>query len=73
MPAHQPLPIAAAHFDRWLDLFRATAQDVCTPAGAEHVILRAERIARSLHMAVQDAQAHASAVPSLTKRKRNRE
>jgi hemoglobin len=50
--AHLPLPIDAVHFDRWLGLFRSTAQETCTPAGAAHVIERAERIAHSLHGAV---------------------
>ena len=63
VPAHTPLPIAAAHFDRWLALFRETACEVCTPLGAAHVTLRAERIARSLHMAVAQAQAAPDAVP----------
>ena len=57
VPAHTPLPVGAAHFDRWLALFRATAHEVCTPAGAAHVTLRAERIARSLRIAVGQAQA----------------
>ena len=65
VPAHTPLPIDAAHFERWLRLFRETAREVCTPAGAAHVILRAERIARSLHIAVTQAQAAPDAVPSL--------
>ncbi len=65
VPAHTPLPISAAHFDRWLGLFRETAREVCTPEGAAHVTLRAERIARSLHMAVAQAQAAPDAVPAL--------
>ncbi len=66
VPAHTSLPVGRAHFDRWLALFRETAHEVCTPEGAAHVILRAERIARSLHMAVQDARATCRhAVPSL--------
>lgn len=65
VPAHTPLPIGPAHFDRWLRLFRQTAQQVCTPEGAAHVIERAERIARSLRLAVQDAQAGADTVPAL--------
>ena len=56
VPAHTTLPVTAAHFDRWLSLFRETAHEVCTPEGAAHVITRAERIARSLNMAVEDAQ-----------------
>lgn len=65
VPAHTPLPIEAAHFDRWLALFRATAKDTCTPAGAAHVIERAERIARSLHIAVVSAQAAPHTPPRL--------
>ncbi|TDX24709.1 group III truncated hemoglobin [Rhodovulum visakhapatnamense] len=55
VPKHAPLRLGSAHFDRWLALFRTAARYVCTPAGAEHVIARAERIARSLHMACTDA------------------
>lgn len=65
VPAHTPLPIDAAHFARWLQLFRETAVQVCPPAGAAHVIERAERIARSLHIAVQEAQATPGAAPAL--------
>lgn len=56
MPKHLPLPVDITHFQRWLDLFRATAHDVCPPQGAEWVIERAERIAASIHMNVQDAR-----------------
>lgn len=65
VPAHTPLPINAAHFDRWLALFRVTATDTCTPEGAAHVIERAERIAHSLHIAVQTAQGDPDAPPKL--------
>ena len=65
VPAHTPLPIKAAHFDRWLALFRATAEETCTPAGAAHVIERAERIAQSLHIAVASAQSCPAAPPKL--------
>jgi hemoglobin len=66
VPAHANLPITRAHFDRWLMLFRETALEVCAPAGASHVIERAERIARSLHMAVEDqARTAHQSVPSL--------
>ena len=66
VPAHAHLPVTWAHFDRWLTLFRETAYEACPPAGAAHVIERAERIARSLHMAVE-ATAHTdlSTVPNL--------
>ena len=56
VPAQTGLPVTTAHFKRWLALFRETAREVCTPDGADHVITRAERIARSLDMAVQGAQ-----------------
>ena len=65
VPAHTPLPIDGAHFQRWLGLFRETAHEVCTPSGALHVIERAERIARSLHIAVKEAQAAPDAIPAL--------
>ncbi|MEO8530369.1 MAG: group III truncated hemoglobin [Deltaproteobacteria bacterium] len=58
MPKHLPLPVEGEHFERWLDLFRATARDVCSPAGAAWVIERAERIAASIHMNIQDARNH---------------
>ncbi|HMN73496.1 MAG TPA: group III truncated hemoglobin [Rhodoblastus sp.] len=56
MPAHARLPVDWSHFERWLELFRATAVETCTRDGARHVIERAERIARSLNMAVEDAR-----------------
>lgn len=66
VPAHAGLPVTRAHFDRWLGVFRETAHEVCSAEGAEHVIVRAERIARSLHLAVQDAQRLGpNAVPAL--------
>lgn len=65
VPAHVGLPVNWAHFDHWLVLFRQTASEVCPPAGARHVIERAERIAQSLHMAVQDAASAQADVPNL--------
>ncbi len=66
VPAHADLPVTWAHFERWLTLFRETAHRVCSPAGAAHVIERAERIARALHIAVQDAANSTSgAAPNL--------
>ena len=66
VPAHASLPVTWEHFDRWLTLFRETAHRVCSPVGAAHVIERAERIAKSLHIAVQDAaETTADAVPNL--------
>lgn len=65
VPAHATLPVTWAHFGRWLDLFRQTATEVCPPVGAALVIERSERIARSLHMAVEDAARRAAAPPTL--------
>jgi hemoglobin len=49
MQAHVKLDgLAPEHFERWLELFRATAREVCPPASADFFIDRAERIARSL-------------------------
>jgi hemoglobin len=51
MAAHARVgSIGPAHFARWLALFEATARAECTPGGAEHLVERARRIARSLEM-----------------------
>lgn len=52
MPKHMRLPVDAEHFDRWLTLFEETARELLTPAGAEHVLVRARRIAESLELGV---------------------
>ncbi len=52
MAKHAGLPVDAAHFDRWLELFEATATAVCPPAAAARVIDRARRIAESLELGV---------------------
>jgi hemoglobin len=52
MAAHLPLPVDTAHFDRWLELFAATAREVCPPAAAEHFLERAQRIADSLELGI---------------------
>jgi len=65
MPAHVTLPVNWTHFERWLELFRETAHETCPPAGAEHVIERAERIAQSLHFGVQDYARANEQVPVL--------
>lgn len=52
---HVTLPVTWAHFERWLEIFRETAAETCPPAGAAHVIERAERIAQSLYYAIEDA------------------
>lgn len=65
VPKHAGLSVTWEHFERWLELFRETAAEVCTSAGAAHVIERAERIARSLHMASRDSRQQPGAVPDL--------
>jgi hemoglobin len=52
MIKHLPLPVEAAHFDRWLDLFRQTVGELCPPAAQTHFIERAERIAESLELGI---------------------
>lgn len=54
MPAHLGLPVDWVHFAHWLALFRQTLDECCTPEGAAHMEERAKRIAKSLHMAVED-------------------
>jgi hemoglobin len=56
MPKHLPLPVEARHFDRWLELFRQTARDVCPPPAAHLFIDRAGLIAQSLEMGIAGAQ-----------------
>jgi hemoglobin len=55
MPKHLPLPIDAAHFDRWLALFEETAAELCPPVAAAHFVERARRIAASLELGVAGA------------------
>jgi hemoglobin len=52
MPVHLPLPIETRHFDRWLEIFAATARDLCPPAAAAHFLERASRIAESLKLGI---------------------
>jgi len=52
MDKHLPLPVDAAHFDRWLELFVATAREICPANAAEHFIERARRIAESLELGI---------------------
>jgi hemoglobin len=53
MAAHLPLPLEPTHFIRWLELFEQTVRAVCTPEGAEHLMVRARRIAQSLEMGLE--------------------
>ncbi|HVJ43412.1 MAG TPA: group III truncated hemoglobin [Dongiaceae bacterium] len=52
MQVHAPLPIHADHFDRWLEIFKATALRVCPPKAAAHFLERAQRIAESLELGI---------------------
>jgi hemoglobin len=52
MAKHVTLPVDAAHFDRWLELFEATAAETCSPDAAAYFIERAQRIARSFELAI---------------------
>lgn len=56
MRMHAPLPIFGAHFDRWLALFRETAEEMCPPGAAAFFISRSERIAESLELGVAGAR-----------------
>ena len=56
MVKHMPLPVDAAHFDRWLDLFKTTAHEVCPPEAAAHFVERARRIASSLELGIASGQ-----------------
>jgi hemoglobin len=61
MQKHLPLPVDARHFDRWLQLFRDAADEVCPATAAAHFIERAERIAQSLEMGI--AMGHGVMLP----------
>jgi hemoglobin len=52
LAAHLPLPLEPPHFQRWLALFEATAQDECSPEGVAWLMEKAHRIARSLELGV---------------------
>jgi len=56
MLKHQPLPIDAGHFDRWLALFEATAREICPPEAEAHFVERARRIAASLELGIAGEQ-----------------
>jgi len=56
MVKHMPLPVDAAHFDRWLDLFETTAREICPPEAAAHFVERARRIAASLELGIANGQ-----------------
>lgn len=56
MQRHAELPVDAAHFDRWLALFRETAAELAPARSAAVFVERAERIAESLETGIALAQ-----------------
>lgn len=52
MAKHLPLPIDTPHFDRWLEIFAETAEELCPKAAAAHFLDRAHRIADSLELGI---------------------
>ncbi len=53
LPAHLGIPgLTGHHFARWLQLFTRAAAETCTPGVAAVFVDRAERIARSLQLAL---------------------
>jgi hemoglobin len=56
MQTHLQLPIAAEHFDRWIAIFEATANELCPPEAAAHFIERARRIADSFELGMAARQ-----------------
>jgi hemoglobin len=53
MVVHAALPdIDAPHFERWLALFKETAERMCPPAAAELFVDRSQRIAESLQVGI---------------------
>lgn len=56
MARHLPLPVHAAHFDRWLALFEETADEVCPPVARDHFVERARRIAESIELGIAGHQ-----------------
>jgi hemoglobin len=52
MRPHLRLPLRGEHFDRWLQLFEATAREIFPDGIADAFIIRARRIADSFEMGV---------------------
>lgn len=48
LQAHRVLPLQAAHFARWLDLFDQTLQEEVSPQARQHLMIIARRIAATL-------------------------
>jgi hemoglobin len=65
MRKHLPLPIDGSHFERWLMLFDATAQELC-PGVADQFVERARRIAESLQLGINAFRGILPGAPSVT-------
>lgn len=61
LPAHVRFDIGPAHFERWLELFRETTAEVCTPEAAAFFEDRAANIGRSIQMGVDFFRKQAAA------------
>ena len=68
MAKHLPLGLETAHFNRWLELWVETAQEVCPPAAAALFIDRAHRIADSLEMGIATARGEIKSPPPRPRR-----
>ena len=53
-PKHLPLPIGAAHFQRWLALFEATVDELFAGPKAEEAKLRGQAIAQVFEARLQE-------------------
>jgi hemoglobin len=71
VPVHQRLEgVSPAHFSRWLALFRETLEETGPSAEAvEYFMLRAERIAASLQMAIFERFPAAEGAPPVLVRR----
>ncbi len=71
MVAHMKLKIVEPHhFERWLSLFRETANEICEPPAAAIFIDKAERVAESLKLGMffnpEEAAAKTTPPPTST-------
>lgn len=55
MRLHLPLPVDAAHFDRWLEVFERTARDLFGDRVAQYFIEPARRIATSIEFGIANS------------------
>lgn len=63
MPVHAAISgIDAAHFERWLRIFREVAAETCEPEAAAFLIERSQRIAQSLQAGIAQLREDAGAV-----------